>query len=145
MPRLVAVGSDAASWSVASISRSHFRVSMGGPLRRRISVRSGSSPTVCGLSERVSESGLYCSMMVPSLTPVLGSKVRIAPFCSLGERLDMARASIADGCGSAGELREQSLRCLAADRVRPRSGLDLERTGVEPIEFERAAGQGCRA
>src|SRR5437868_9928722 len=115
MPRLVAVGSDAASWSVASISRSHFRVSMGGPLRRKISVRSGSSPTVCGLSERVSESGLYCSMMVESLTPVLGSKVMMAPLCNRGEMLGMVRAS-GGGCRRCAHARRE----LTVDALRHR-------------------------
>src|SRR5271170_5277495 len=55
-----------------------------------ISVRSGSSPTVCGFRERVSVSGLYCSMILPSGIPVVGSSDRIAPFCSRGETLGMS-------------------------------------------------------
>ncbi len=35
-------------------------------------MRSGSSPTLCGLSERVSVSGLYCNRIVPSGMPLVG-------------------------------------------------------------------------
>src|SRR5580693_7862059 len=90
MPRLMATGSEAASWSVASISMSHLIVSIGGPLSRRISLRSGSSPTACGLSDRVSVSGLYCSVMVPGGMPVTGSRDMMAPCRTSGDTLDMA-------------------------------------------------------
>src|SRR5437773_3158451 len=67
-------------------------VSMGGPVSLRISVRSGWSPTVWGLSERVIVSGLYCRLINPSGIPRVESTERIAPFCSLGEMLAIGRA-----------------------------------------------------
>src|ERR1051326_802454 len=108
MPSRMATGSAAASWLVASISTSQLMVSIGGPLRRRILLRSASSPTLCGLSERVIDSGLYCSMMVPSGIPVVASSERIAPLRSRGEMLAMARSRAA-----AGQLGKQRARDAA--------------------------------
>src|SRR5579871_1940744 len=123
MPEDSAVGSPAASWSVASISISHLIVSNGGPLSRKISVRSGSSPTVCGLSERVIESGLYCSMIVPSGMPSVGSSIRMAPLRSSGETLAMA----VPRCGGAIEQAPRKLLC----------GIGRIRCGVAHLELQQ--------
>src|SRR5580698_4737863 len=71
MPKDRVVGSEVASRLVASISIVTWMVSIGGPLRRKISVLSGSSLTGWGFSVRVTCSGLYWNSITDG--PFLGA------------------------------------------------------------------------
>src|SRR5690242_2083083 len=74
------------SWSVASISTSSFSVSTGGPFRRSTSERSPPSAlTACTCSERVSESGLYCSAITRSTAELAASISTMPPLRMRGE------------------------------------------------------------
>src|ERR1700683_188478 len=147
IPSDMAVESPLANWSVASISPSHLIVSTGGPFSRMISVRSGSSPTVCGFSERVSVSGLYCSMILPSGIPVVGSSDRIAPFCSRGEMLDMGaspRSLQRDEKFSRYELRGL-LRRGSGRKFTRIEAADLYIRHPPPIQVVMPAGQSAES
>src|SRR5215217_5321653 len=114
MPRLPAMASPLASWSVASISTSTRMFSTGGPASRSASVRSlPPSPDIWGVSVRVIVSGLYWNT-TRLATGLNGSTATMAPRCVRGVRGNELMASLPPsqaGVHGPRHLRAQRLGC----------------------------------
>src|ERR1051326_5800666 len=134
MPRATASAFPAGSSrrSVASISASSLIVSIAAPFSRSASERVPVSPVACTWSERVSESGLYCSAITRSTREVSGSTCTIPPLRSRGE-MGVIRRSLREALVEVVvDVRPQRLQRVG------RRDVERVRLGVRLLEVLRA-------